>query len=411
MTCDNDNEIGSCFESAVKALARARRFDAPVYVTRPNLPTLEAYMRAVAPAWERRWLTNDGALHAQLEAALAMRFDVPCFRLFCNGTVALLAALQALGLEDGEVITTPFTFPATVNALHWRRLRPVFCDIDPKTCNLDPAGIAALITPDTRAILPVHVFGTPCDVDAIQAVADAHGLPVIYDAAHAFDVEYKGKSILQYGTMSMLSFHATKLFTTAEGGALAAPNTVIASEAKQSPPDLNERLRLLKNFGIADENTVIAPGVNGKMSELHAALGLTQLESVADEIANRRRIAMRYNERLADLPGLTTPVFDTEDVKHNYAYYPLRVNGEIYGMDRDALHAQLKLFNIYARRYFHPLCSTFAWCRVEPGCLPVAEAAARETLCLPLYGALSPESAATICDVITQLGTLARETA
>ena len=387
------------FEKAVQELAQARRFDAPVYVTRPHIPTLEAYAKALSPAWDRQWLTNDGILHVHLESALAARFGVPCLRLFCNGTVALLTALQALELEDGEVITTPFTFAATVNTLHWRRLRPVFCDIDPHSCNLDPVGIEALITDKTRAILPVHVYGRPCDVEAIQSVANRHGLPVLYDAAHAFDVEYKGKSILHYGTMSMLSFHATKLFNTAEGGALASPD-----------PQQHELLRQLKNFGIADEDTMIAPGINGKMSELHAALGLTQLDNVGEEVKNRRRIATLYNKQLAAIPGLTIPEFDGDNIKSNYAYYPLRVESEAYGMSRDLLYGQLKKFNVHARRYFHPLCSTSSWCFVEHGRLPVAEAAAQEMLCLPLYGSLPLDDASVICDVMAKLGAIARET-
>lgn len=398
MSHSDDITINPRFENAVQELGQAHRFDAPLYVTRPHIPTLEAYTKALAPAWARQWLTNDGVLHEQLESALALRFGVPCLRMFCNGTAALLTALQALGLEDGEVITTPFTFAATVNTLHWRQLHPVFCDIDPHSCNLDPACIDALITDKTRAILPVHVYGRPCDVEAIQAVADRHGLPVLYDGAHAFDVEYKGKSIFQYGTMSMLSFHATKLFNTAEGGALASPD-----------PEQQELLRQLKNFGIADEETMIAPGLNGKMSELHAALGLAQLESVGEEVENRRQTALLYNERLATVPGLTVPEFDSDTVKSNYAYYPLRIDDRNYGMSRDQLHEQLKKFNIHARRYFHPLCSTSSWCFVEAGRLPVAEAAAQEMLCLPLYGTLPSESAAVICEIITQLGALARE--
>jgi dTDP-4-amino-4,6-dideoxygalactose transaminase len=398
MSFTSDAGTNIRFQKAVEELAAACRFSNPVYVTRPRIPSLDEYAKTLSPAWERQWLTNDGILHMQLEAALAKRFNVPCLRLFCNGTLALLTALQALELEDGEVITTPFTFPATVNTLHWRRLRPVFGDIDPCTCNLDPAGIEALVTEKTCAILPVHVYGRPCDVEAIQAIADRHGVPVLYDAAHAFDVEYKGKSILQYGTMSMLSFHATKLFNTAEGGALASPDA-----------GMQEHLRHLKNFGIADEETMIAPGINGKMSELHAALGLSQLETVDEEIQARRRIAEYYNNRIASVPGLTVPQFDVNSTRSNYAYYPLRVDGAAYGITRDMLHGCLAKFNIHARRYFYPLCSTSEWCRVASGRLPNAEAAAQKMLCLPLYGSLPVETAAIICDVITQLGALAHE--
>ncbi|MCK5860923.1 MAG: DegT/DnrJ/EryC1/StrS family aminotransferase [Candidatus Hydrogenedentes bacterium] len=399
MSCKSDININPHFKKNVQELVQTHRFDAPVYVTRPHIPTLETYAKALSPAWERQWLTNDGILHTELELALAARFDVPSLRLFCNGTVALLTALLALDLEDGEVITTPFTFAATVNTLYWRRLRPVFCDIDPYSCNLDPAGIEAKITSKTRAILPVHVYGRPCDVESIQAIADRHGLPVLYDAAHAFDVEYKGRSLLHYGTLSMLSFHATKLFNTAEGGALASPNA-----------QLHDPLKKLKNFGIEGEDTIIAPGINGKMSELHAALGLTQLENVGEEIEGRRRIAIYYNERLAAVSGLALPKFDSDTIKSNYAYYPLRVDGEAYGMNRNLLQLHLQEFNVHARRYFHPLCSTSSWCLVEPGRLPIAEKAAQEMLCLPLYGTLSLESAAVICDIIMQLGAIAHKT-
>ncbi len=392
-----DTNTTPAYEKAVAQLAQAHRFPDPVYVTRPNIPGLEDYARRLSPAWERQWLTNDGVLHMQLETALAARFEVPCLRLFCNGTLALLTALQALELEDGEVITTPFTFPATINTLHWRRLKPVFGDIDPHTCNLEPAGIEALITDKTCAILPVHVYGRPCDVETIQVIADRHGLPVLYDAAHAFDVKYKGKSLLHYGALSMLSFHATKLFNTAEGGALASPD-----------PQFQERLRQLKNFGIADEETMIAPGINGKMSELHAALGLAQLETVDAEIQNRRRIAEHYNRIFGDALGLTAPSFDTKEISSNYAYYPLRIDHHKFGISRDLLWETLKRCNIHARRYFHPLCSSSDWCYVEPGRLPHAEAAAQEMLCLPLYGSLTLESASVICDVIVQLGALAR---
>lgn len=382
---------------AITELVETFRFDAPLYVTRPNIPSLETYVDVLAPAWKRQWLTNDGMLHVQLETNLAKRFEVPCLRLFCNGTLALLTALQALELENGEVITTPFTFPATINTLHWRCLKPVFGDIDPVSCNLDPAGIERLITNKTRAILPVHVYGRPCDVDAIQKVADQHGLPVLYDAAHAFDVKFKDKSILHYGAMSMLSFHATKLFNTAEGGALASPN-----------PYLHEQLRQLKNFGIADEETMVAPGINGKMSELHAALGLAQLETVDGEITKRKEIALLYNKAFAQVPGLTIPMFDTDVVQSNYAYYPLRIDKENYGLSRDLLCDHLKNFNVFARRYFYPLCSTCDWCFVEPGRLPHAEVVAQQMLCLPLYGSLLPENASVISDVIIQLGALAR---
>ena len=377
-------------------MAAAARFPEPVYVTRPNLPLLDALMQALEPAWEERWLTNSGGLHARLESELARVLGTPHLSLFCNGTVALLTALKAMCPEPGVVITTAFTFPATVNTLFWCGLRPEFCDIRQETYNLDPNELEALITPETRAILPVHVYGTPCDVAHIQAVADRHGLPVIYDAAHAFGVRLRGQSILSFGAASMLSFHATKVFTTAEGGALATQN-----------PELFRRFNLLRNFGIVDEETVVAPGINGKMNELQAALGLTQLESIEANTLKRRRIAALYGEQLAGEPGLSM-LSRAPDVDHNYAYFPVRIQRDRFGMDRDALHRLLKEFNIHGRKYFYPLCSTHPWCRVPDGKLPRSEAAAAEVLCLPIYSALPEEWASSICVVIKELGALAR---
>ncbi len=247
-------------------LVRRRKLPQPVYVTRPTMPDLAGYAQMLEGIWERKWLTNQGPLHEELEQRLRSFLGVEHLSLFCNGTIALLVALEALRINSGEVITTPFTFPATAHSLYWNRVHPVFCDIDPETFNLDPSKIEHLISADTRAILAVHVYGRPCNVEAIEHIANVHGLHVIYDAAHAFGVRYKGKSILSYGDISILSFHATKLFTTAEGGAL-----VCGSEDRQ------RRVNSLKNFGIADEETVIGPGINGKMNEFQAAFGLMQL--------------------------------------------------------------------------------------------------------------------------------------
>lgn len=386
------------FEALVQDMVRALRFDAPVQVTRPNLPTLEAYAARLAPAWERHWLTNDGCLHAQLEQALTQYLDTPYLRLFCNGTIALLTALQALKVDAGNVITTPFTFPATINVLHWNRLRPVFCDIEPDTYNMNPAGIEALIGPETRAIMPVHVYGRPCNVEAIERIADKHGLPVIYDAAHAFGVQFKGRSLLARGTMSMVSFHATKLFTTAEGGALTMNDGV-----------LYERVRLLKNFGIADEETVVAPGINGKMNELQAALGLVQIERVDAEIQQRQRIACLYHDQLRNTPGLALPPRQLPDVAGNHAYFPVRIDEESYGMDRDVLYTLLKRCNVHARKYFYPLCSTYPWCDAGSAIVPEAEAAAATVLCLPIYGQLPSDAVQRISDMINAFGRAARE--
>src|ERR1022692_1023493 len=269
------------------------RLSEPVYVTRPTMPALEEYTDYLRGIWERRWLTNDGVLHQELERRLCNYLGVEHLSLFCNGTIALLVALNALRINSGEVITTPFTFPATAHVLYWNGIRPVFCDIDEATFNLDPNSIERLIGPDTKAILAVHVYGTPCDVDAIQAIADRHGLRVIYDAAHGFGVKYRGRSILEYGDLSMLSFHATKLFTTIEGGAL------ISRTAAQQ-----HRINFLKNFGIAGEEEVIGPGINGKMDEFQAAFGLLHLRMVEEEMTRRQAVATIYRERLTRVPGL-----------------------------------------------------------------------------------------------------------
>jgi len=388
--------MDTAFEARALNMAADRRFDEPVYVTRPNLPPLDDVTRILATAWERQWLTNEGALHIQLEEELVRALDVPHVNLFCNGTVALMTALRLLSLEAGNVITTAFTFPATVNVLAWFSLRPVFCDIDPHTYNMNPDAIERLITPETRAILPVHVYGTPCDVDRIQAIADRHRLPVVYDAAHAFGVRRNGTSILRHGSVSMLSFHATKIFTTAEGGALVTTD-----------PELHRRGRLLKNFGITGEESVEEPGINGKLNELQAALGLAQLAGLESNRQKRMRLDGRYRKRLEKEPGLVMLEIPP-GVEQNYAYFPVRVKEPLFGMNRDELHRLLKAFNIHCRKYFYPLCSTHAWCRVEEGVLPESEAAAREVLCLPLYSTLPESWVDKIADTIAELGALVR---
>ncbi len=378
-----------------RELIETYRFPEPLYVTRPALPSREEYMETLAPVWEQRWLTNDGELHQQLEQALAEYLEVEYVDLFCNGTIALLVALQALGIDSGEVITTPFTFPATVHVLHWNRVEPVFCDISPENYNLDPGRLEDCITPNTKAILPVHVYGTPCGVDAIDAIAERHGLPVIYDAAHAFGVRHGERSLLCRGTMSVLSFHATKLFTTGEGGAVISHNA-----------ESHERIRFLKNFGIADEETVIGPGINGKMSELQAALGLLQLRGVDREIAGRRGIAGLYQSQLAGIAGISMlPV--PSGMESNGAYFPIQVDADVYGLSRDALHDALREFNIFARKYFHPLCSHFpcyaSLPSASPDHLPVAESLAGRVLCLPIYGTLDPAWISQICEIVRAL--------
>ena len=382
-------------QRSFQQLLRRHRFAEPVYVTRPTLPSLEAYRARLEPVWESAWLTNDGGLHDELRASLARYLGTEHLSLCCNGTVSLLLALQAAGIDGGEVVTTPFTFPATPHALHWNGVRPVFADIDAERYTLDPDRIEAAITPDTRAILPVHVFGTPCDVDGIGRVADRHGLPVIYDAAHMMGVRLRGESILGWGDFSVLSFHATKLFSTAEGGAVVS----------RSDSDCR-RVDFLKNFGIADEQTVIGPGINGKLNELQAAFGLLQLEGIDAEIERRGRLSQIYRERLESLPGLELqPV--VADVEPNHAYFTVLVDAERYGMKRDELWSALKEFNVVTRRYFAPLCSHYPFYAslpsADPGNLPIAERVAEQVLCLPLYGTLESDAVEAICHILREL--------
>lgn len=371
------------------------RFPEPVFVTSPSLVPLDAYREMLDRIWESKRLANNGPFHRELERRLAERLEAEHLSLFCNGTIALLVAMQALRIDGGEVITTPFTFPATAHVLYWNKVRPVFCDIDPVTFNLDPDRIEELVGPETKAILPVHVYGTPCDVDRIQAIAERHGLHVVYDAAHAFGVRRNGRSLVTHGDMSVLSFHATKLFTTAEGGA------IVAGSAAQK-----QRIDFLKNFGIADEETVIGPGINGKMNELQAAYGLLQLDTVDAEIASRRVVAETYREVLAGVPGIETRD-DVEGVEHNYAYFPVLVDPGAYGRTRDGLHAALKEFNVFARKYFHPLCSSYPTYASLPSSrpenLPVAGRVAERILCLPIFGDLGPETARTIGAIVGRL--------
>ena len=371
-------------------------FAEPLYVTRPALPPLAEFTAALEPVWARKWLTNQGAIHEEFEQSLAAYLGAPHVSLFCNGSIALLVALQALDIEDGEVITTPFTFPATPHVVHWNRLTPVFCDIDPLTWNLDPAHVEAAITPRTRAILGVHVYGTPCDVDALDALGKQHGLPVIYDAAHAFGAVYRDRALSSYGDMAALSFHATKLFTTAEGGGLVTHT----EEARQ-------RVYYLKNFGIAGEEEVIGPGINGKMSEINAALGLLQMKTVGEEIAQRNRVAAVYDAVLADVPGITRlPVLD--GLQRNYAYYPILIDAETFGHTRDTVYELMRACNIIARKYFYPLCSTFPCYAALPSCAPenltVAHRVAKQVLCLPMFGALESVDAARVAGLLRALG-------
>lgn len=370
------------------------RLPEPVYVTSPSLPSLERYTELLAEIWASKRLANSGNFHNRLERKLEEHLGVDHVCLFCNGTVALLVALQALGIDGGEVITTPFTFPATTHALNWNNVTPVFCDIDPVTFNIDPNRIEELITPQTRAILPVHVFGVPCDVDAIGTIAAKHGLRVIYDAAHAFGVEINGESVLEYGDLSMLSFHATKHFNTGEGGALVART-----------PEQRKRLEFLKNFGIANEETVIGPGINGKMSELQAAYGLLNLETVELERARRGKISSLYRELLAGIPGLRFST-DVPGITHNYTYFPILIDENRYGARRDELRNALKSVNVFARKYFYPLCSDYDCYGHLPSAmpenLPVARQVADQVLCLPIFADLPHDTVRIIARVIRE---------
>lgn len=362
----------------------------PITVTQPFLPPLEEYLPYLEKIWERKWLTNAGEYHQQLEAELASHLGVEHLSLFTNATIALVTALQALRVS-GEVITTPYSFVATAHALRWNNLDPVFVDIDPVSLNLDPARIEAAITPRTTAILPVHVYGRPCDVDAIRAIAERHRLKVIYDAAHAFGVTLGGRSLLRHGDLSILSFHATKAFTTAEGGAIVSPD-----------PESKRQIDFLKNFGFADEVTVLATGINGKMNELQAALGLLQLKHVGGAIAKRRAIDARYRAGLAGVKGIRIPA-PPPDSEQNHSYFPVLV-GDDYPLGRDQLYEKLRTEDIHVRRYFYPLISEFPmYCGLpsaDPARLPVASDVARRILCLPIYPALAPEDVDRVIEAV-----------
>jgi dTDP-4-amino-4,6-dideoxygalactose transaminase len=363
---------------------------APVYVTQPSLPPLEEYVELLREIWDRKWLTNRGHCHKQFEKELAAYLGVEYVSLFCNGMIALQVGLQALRLT-GEVITTPYSFPATTHALWWNHCSPVFCDVDPQTCNLDPSKIESLVTPRTTAIMPVHVYGRPCDVEEIQRIADIYGLKVFYDAAHAFGVKQGGQSVLRFGDLSMLSFHATKVFNTAEGGALVT-----------NDPKMKARIDYLKNFGFADETTVVAPGTNGKMNELQSALGLVQLKHVGESMRRRLAIDALYRERLGSVKGLRIPGW-REDVVRNGAYFPVFVEDE-FGRSRDELYGHLKERGFLSRRYFYPLISEFPMYRHLPSAdvarLPNAKRLSEQVLCLPIFEDLEPATANAICDEI-----------
>lgn len=357
----------------------------------PLMPSLEEFNVYLQDIWQRKWITNNGYYHNQLEQALAKYLKVPYISLFTNGTLPLITALQALRIT-GEVITTPYSFVATSHSLWWNGIKPVFVDIDPVTCNLNPAKIESAITPETTAIMPVHVYGMPCDSEAIQAIADKYGLKVIYDAAHAFGVEVEGKSILEAGDMSILSFHATKVYNTIEGGAI-----VMHDEKTKKQIDY------LKNFGFAGETEVVAPGINGKMDEIRAAYGLLNLKQVDAAISDRQRIADTYKKALCNVEGISF-MEDVAGVRHNYSYFPIFVDAEKYGMTRDELYFRLKEHHILGRRYFYPLISTFStYHNLESSRkenLPVATRMAEQVICLPMHCELGQKDIERVLEFI-----------
>ncbi|WP_431822409.1 DegT/DnrJ/EryC1/StrS family aminotransferase [Burkholderia sp. F1] len=361
-------------------------------VTQPFLPPLDEFLPYLEKIWESKHVTNGGPFHAQLEEALCRYLGVEYLSLFSNGTLALITALQAMKVT-GEVITTPFSFVATTHALHWNGIRPIFADIDPTSMNLDPAKIEAAITPRTTAILPVHVYGNPCDVEAIERIASTHGLRVLYDAAHAFGVRKNGQSVLKFGDMSVLSFHGTKVFNTFEGGA------IICHDA-----ETKRHIDYLKNFGFADEVTVVKPGINAKMNELQAAFGLLQLQHIDKLLDQRARIVERYRSAFEGIEGLVLHEV-SEHATANHSYFPVRVTGA-FPLTRDELYDQLRVANVWARRYFYPLISEFPDYRDLPSAmtdnLPAATEISRQILCLPIYPALDESSQNRVIDVVTK---------
>lgn len=365
-----------------------------ITVTSPLLPPLEEFIPYLHKIWDSKWITNMGQFHQQLEKALCDYLGVKYISIFTNGTLPLITALQALEIK-GEVITTPYSFVATTHSLWWNGIKPVFVDIDPITCNIDPNKIEAAITPQTTAIMPVHVYGTPCDMDAIQAIADKHGLKVIYDAAHAFGVKQNGKSVLTAGDMSTLSFHATKVYNTIEGGAL------VCNDA-----ETKKRIDYLKNFGFEDETTVVGPGINGKIDEVRSAYGLLNLKQVDNAIEIRKKIVQQYRNALKNIPGISF-MNDIEGVRHNYAYFPIFVDAEKYGMTRDELYFKMKAKNILGRRYFYPLISTFSTYKdlesSRPNNLPVSVKMADSVICLPIHTELTEGDLERIISVILRV--------
>lgn len=364
-----------------------------ITVTSPLLPDLEEFNALLKEIWSSKWITNNGSFHKQLEKELAEYLKVPYISLFTNGTLPLLTALQALRVT-GEVITTPYSFVATTHSIWWNGCKPVFVDVDPATGNIDPDKIEAAITPRTTAIMPVHVYGKPCDTKRIQEIADKYGLKVIYDAAHAFGVEVNGESILKAGDMSTLSFHATKVYNTLEGGALVMHDA-----------ETKKRIDYLKNFGFAGETEVVAPGINSKVDEVRAAYGILNLRKVDAAIDARHQVAVKYREALRPVEGITF-MADMPEVKHNYSYFPIFVDAEKYGMTRDELYEKMRSHNVLGRRYFYPLISTFSTYQglesAAPKNLPNAHKMADSVICLPMHHELSAEDVNRVLELIVK---------
>lgn len=351
-----------------------------ITVTSPLLPNIDDFNAMLKEIWASKWITNNGQFHKQLEKELCKYLKVPYISLFTNGTLPLLTALQALRIT-GEVITTPYSFVATTHSIWWNGCRPVFVDIEEETCGIDPNKIEAAITPKTTAIMPVSCYGKPCKMDEIQAIADKYGLKVIHDAAHAFGVEVNGESWVSKGDLISLSFHATKVYNTLEGGAM-----VMHDEATK------KRVDFLKNFGFAGETEVVAPGINSKMDEVRAAYGLLNLKQVDEAIEKRHQVAIKYRNALRNVPGIRF-FDDMPGVRHNYSYFPIFINAEEYGMTRDEVYRKMKADGVLGRRYFYPLISTFSTYRSLPSAgaenLPMATKVANEVICLPMHHELS----------------------
>lgn len=364
-----------------------------ITVTSPLLPDLDEFYGLLKQIWNSKYITNNGSFHKQLEKELADYLKVPYVSLFTNGTLPLITALQALRVT-GEVITTPYSFVATTHALWWNGIKPVFVDIDPKSGNLDPDKIEAAITPKTTAIMPVHVYGKPCDTKRIQDIADRYGLKVIYDAAHAFGVQVNGESILNAGDMSTLSFHATKVYNTIEGGAMVMHD----EKTKQ-------RIDYLKNFGFSGETTVVGPGINSKMDEVRAAYGILNLRQVDAAIEARHQVAIAYRKALESVKGVSF-FEDMPGVRHNYSYFPIFIDEELYGMSRDDLYMKMRSENVLGRRYFYPLISEFSTYRglesANPENLPNSHKMANSVICLPMHHTLKEDDIKRVLEQIVK---------